>query len=767
MVVQAASERGFATNWDGNGGTGGNLTTAANWEGNTLPTGNDVATVNSNTSAASPATLASGTFEVDNVNLGSSTASFIEVNGGTLIALGFNAKDFSIGTGASQQSVFTLSSGVVEFGIAGTYTDGNDFDIGKNGNGKYVQTGGTLRHHADDFKIADSAGGVGVAEVSGGKLYVADGFSISDNAGGTGSLFLSGNAEVVSGNSDGLGGFLGSTGGGYISVANGGGTGVLNISGNAAMYGRYLEYRGEPGATADITVGGTGGKLIISEEKITGFEGSGSAANVIGEEAGATGQINVRESGTFAVDNPTFFDHSDGYVIARGGSGALSAEGTNARVVIRQRLLLASGGSDMDFLSGEPGSTTSGNATMSVGAGGNVAVSELHIGVTGTATLTQTGGSITAVNNSPLYAEAGMADGANGEDLYIGTQRGSQGTYNHSGGSIRTNDDFIIGHYGTGTYNMSGTAEVTGAGWTVLGNEEGSVGVWNVSGGTYTQSGGDLEIGDAGTGTLNFSGGTINVSGYTAVGHRSGSGVLNVSGSAVLNTPDLKILMGKDGNSTTSGVMQIGGGDGQINVANNFTMDESFIGNEAKLVAKLTAGSITTINVGGKASIARGDLLIESDPNVYSPKAGDHYVIIDTAGGWDGGSAFASVTVDVTLASSEDIMLLGVNLPGVGGSPNRYEMRVTARGDFNFDFLVDAADLSVLESNFGSAGATYASGDANEDGRVDGRDFLMWQRNFGDYSVAAAAAVAAVPEPATFSMALLGLATALRRRNRR
>jgi hypothetical protein len=299
-----------------------------------------------------------------------------------------------------------------------------------------------------------------------------------------------------------------------------------------------------------------------------------------------------------------------------------------------------------------------------------------------------------------------------------------------------------------------------------LGNEEGSVGVWNVSGGTYTQSGGDLEIGDAGTGTLNFSGGTINVSGYTAVGHRSGSGVLNVSGSAVLNTPDLKILMGKDGNSTTSGVMQIGGGDGQINVANNFTMDESVLGNEAKLVAKLTAGSITTINVGGKASISRGDLVIESDPNVYSPKAGDHYVIIDTAGGWDGASAFASVTVDVTLASTEDIMLRGVNLPGVGGSPNRYEMRVTARGDFNFDFLVDAADLSVLESNFGTGSATYAKGDANEDGRVDGRDFLMWQRNFGDYSAAAAAAVAAVPEPAAFSLALLGLATALRRRNR-
>ena len=92
-----------------------------------------------------------------------------------------------------------------------------------------------------------------------------------------------------------------------------------------------------------------------------------------------------------------------------------------------------------------------------------------------------------------------------------------------------------------------------------------------------------------------------------------------------------------------------------------------------------------------------------------------------------------SVIVFTPIAAGMLILLLPAQ--------RKNEVRVTARGDFNFDFLVDNADLSVLESNFGSAGATYATGDANEDGRVDGRDFLMWQRNFGDYSAAAAAAV--------------------------
>lgn len=751
--------------WDGNGGTGGVFLTAVNWAGNVLPGGSDVARIDSNTSTANPVTLSSGVAQIDNLNLGPTTSSFMEVNGGTLIAFGSNVKDFSIGLGASQQSVFKLSSGTVEFGSAGVYTDGNDFDIGKNGNGRYVQTGGVLRQHADDVKIADSSAGVGLLEISGGQMHVSDGFSVSDSAGGTGTMLISGNAEVVSGNSGGLASGSGTTATGYISVANRGGTGVLTISGNGALYGRYLEYVGEPGATANITIGGTGGKLVISEEKVLGAAGSGSNANAIGIETGAPGNIAVQESGLFAVDNNTFNDFSDGYVIGRSGSGTLSAAGTNARVVVRQRLLLAGGGSDMDFASGSPGFATPGSGEMLVGPGGNVAVSELHIGVTGSGTLSQNGGAIAAVNGSALFAEAGMENGMYGEDVYLGTQTGSTGVYNHSGGTLTAGDDFIIGHFGNGVYNMTGSAVVAGAGWTVLGNEAGSSGTWNISGGTFNQSFGDLEIGDAGTGTVNLAGGTLNVSGYTAVGHRSGSGLLHVSGTGVLNTPDLKILMGKDGNMTTSGVLRVGGQGGQINVANALTMDESQMGHENKIIADLVASGITTIKVGGSSSIERGALVVQSDPGFYKPTAGDQYVLIDT-GSWSGQNRFASVTTNVTLARTDDILFQGTGFSGAGGSATKYEVRVTARGDFDVNLDVNAADLNVWAANFGSTSGSYAKGDANQDGRVNGIDLLSWQRNFGSYAAASAVA-ASVPEPAACTLVLAGLAAGLRRRIRR
>lgn len=65
-------------------------------------------------------------------------------------------------------------------------------------------------------------------------------------------------------------------------------------------------------------------------------------------------------------------------------------------------------------------------------------------------------------------------------------------------------------------------------------------------------------------------------------------------------------------------------------------------------------------------------------------------------------------------------------------------------GDFNADAAVDAADLAVWQSNFGTLDgtATQSTGDANADGVVDGADFLLWQRH-----LTATPPFAAVPEP--------------------
>jgi len=52
-------------------------------------------------------------------------------------------------------------------------------------------------------------------------------------------------------------------------------------------------------------------------------------------------------------------------------------------------------------------------------------------------------------------------------------------------------------------------------------------------------------------------------------------------------------------------------------------------------------------------------------------------------------------------------------------------------GDANGDFFVDAADLSVLLSNFGSPGAGPGTGDFNADGQCDGADLSVLLGAFG------------------------------------
>jgi hypothetical protein len=70
-------------------------------------------------------------------------------------------------------------------------------------------------------------------------------------------------------------------------------------------------------------------------------------------------------------------------------------------------------------------------------------------------------------------------------------------------------------------------------------------------------------------------------------------------------------------------------------------------------------------------------------------------------------------------------------------------------GDINRDRAVDSSDFSILATNFGRAGQSYANGDLNGDGRVDSSDFSILASNFGQR----------VPAPAPMASSLVSSVT--------
>jgi hypothetical protein len=80
---------------------------------------------------------------------------------------------------------------------------------------------------------------------------------------------------------------------------------------------------------------------------------------------------------------------------------------------------------------------------------------------------------------------------------------------------------------------------------------------------------------------------------------------------------------------------------------------------------------------------------------------------------------------------------------------------VAGPGDFDMDLDVDGNDFLIWQRGNGAPGGV-AQGNANDDGIVDGADLQIWKDRFG--SIGGVATAAAVPEPLTAPLFILGFA---------
>ena len=213
-----------------------------------------------------------------------------------------------------------------------------------------------------------------------------------------------------------------------------------------------------------------------------------------------------------------------------------------------------------------------GSLTVAPGATGYVrGIGIGDGGVGSTATVNQTGGSVTAINSSISIGNSSNANGA-------GVYNISAGTLSTAGTATTTDHTLLVGNKGTGTLNISGTGAVSVGGTRDAGTlTRLSIGYYNTgtvnqTGGSMTVTGGDwvtlgagrIAAGYSSNGTYNISAGTFSADGPMYMGGAtstwgSGTGILNVSGTGAVSVAQLVVGYTGTGVTPTGTVTQTGG----------------------------------------------------------------------------------------------------------------------------------------------------------------------------------------------------------------
>ena len=526
-------------------------------------------------------------------------------------------------------------------------------------------------------------------------------------------------------------------------------------NGTLAQTGGTLNFNGEgESSSGDFIVGGGGTGTYTKNA------GSLAADNVeVGRLAGGSGTF-VHSGGTTLVNGQT--------IVARDGEGSFTLEGGSYTT---QRYVIGRNPGALATVSHAGGTMTVSRDLGTVGDRGR-----MWVGFTGQAALSHTGGTIDV-----------------GERLYVGLNAGSQGAYTLSDADPGDGDgdvptlnvaNFIaIGQNGANLTadNANGTFTQTG-------------GVVNVG---TSGVGGNLFVGAVGTGTYNLGGGELNVPGRVALADRAEAvGRVTVSGGTATIGETLFVGPQGEGGYTQSGGDVSVGGDlllatvrddadasvaisgGTFDVAGGATLGRASSTGTVDFTVQGSAGEIT---IGGQLlanAVADFTFLLDSGGVSLIDVAGSALlegVGIDLGGARPMSGNTVDLITATTFGSSTFVLdssdADSYDLEVVAGGNGEILRAILTRllGDANNDGSVTIADFAILRANFGTSGSSFEMGDFNEDGSVTIADFAILRANFGT-SVSSAelaeadAWAASVPEPATLGLlAAAGLGLVRRR----
>ena len=670
----------------------GNFSAGSSWTGGAAPGANDYAVIDNGGTAT---ILPNDVINISGLQAGEAagTTGMLVMNGGTVNVnpTDGNPGDNAIAIGEFGVGTFQMNGGTINLGSL-TSPD-FDFHVGKSSMGSTMtMTGGTI-NLGSAFRVArgQDANASATVTLMGGEINVGSGIVVarSDNADtntADGTFIVGGTGKFISGNDLGEGNPSGVTDEGYFSIGN-----RIKASGHVTVKDtglvKSLRLTGRQGH-GDLTIQDNGQFMVVNTLGATGggglynsYLGGGSSSNGDGGD-GNSGVYSLTLKGHGLLDinaNASGRDETrpelQGFTLARGNSTATATIQDSATLNVHQRFIIGGMGAsaNLNGFDGQsaPGTDPGGTATVNM-TGGTISADQLIVGGSGTGTLSVSGGTV----KTQAYNET-----------FDPTANGGSGSGTTSVNSIR------------------------------IGMLQGSTGTMNVSGTANVSTGGDLSIGQYGSGTLKVTGGSASV------------------------------------------------------LAQNVFV-QKFAGGSGTLIAEITGATQTPVRANESVTINGGTFQL-LPTNV--PTTGAYlWDILDANTNGKGTGTLTGAFSTLTLPGPD---AEGRHFTAIY-EPTKFLVGLALPGDTNFDGKVDFSDLVTLARNYGAKNANWLQGNFDGDGTVDFGDLVTLARNYGkvptpaqlaafdpSFQAAVEQAFGQVPEPAGMGLvALVGLM--LRRRGR-
>ncbi|MEN1679858.1 MAG: dockerin type I domain-containing protein [Planctomycetota bacterium] len=394
------------------------------------------------------------------------------------------------------------------------------------------------------------------------------------------------------------------------------GIGRLEASGGAQVWPGGLTMGVHAGSVGSVTLAGDGTSLDL---KATGIVDVSTASVTVGQSGEAV--LNMSDGSRLVAEDLIVSQYADparqtpnGLVVATGSETELELSGTIAlgrdtgygRLELHAARLTGPNANSLSdiFIGGF--SRARGEMVLTDGA--FVQVDEGYVGSdNGASGDLAIQGSVWINNYMAVgYRGAGRLSISHGslvspEILEIGSEQTGVGdVYLESAGEVLTGGEVTVGDEGSGSLTIRSGASLRAGDQVFVGRETGAVGTVTNSGGIVATGNGfnpadpDLEIGFAGTGTYTQTAGTTAVASQLIVGNTAtGNGTLNLSGGTITAAGEFSIV-GQDG----IGVANVSGGGSLA------TTTPIYVGRRNGAVGELNITDGGTVSTGDSVRIA-------------------------------------------------------------------------------------------------------------------------------------------------------------------